>query len=86
MLILCCFNGKHYCHFYFLLDVVAILNYLAAFLLQYLPTILLADVLAMWQIFSPLNIVLVESDGRCYSHVADEKATYLVCHGDVIAQ
>ena len=72
--------------FYFLLDVVAILNYLAAFLLQYLPTILLADVLAMWQIFSPLNIVLVESDGRCYSHVADEKATYLVCHGDVIAQ
>ena len=86
MLILCCFNGRHYCLFYFLLDVVAILNYLAAFLLQYLPTILLADVLAMWQILSPLNIVLVESDGRCYSHVADEKATYLVCHADVIAQ
>ena len=30
MLILCCFNRKHYCHFYFLVDVVAILNYLAA--------------------------------------------------------
>ena len=66
--------------FIFWLNVGAILHYLAAFLLQYLATILLADVLAMWQILSPLNIVLVESDGRCYSHVADEKATYLVCH------
>ena len=31
MLILSCFNGRCYCHFYFLPDVVAILNYLAAF-------------------------------------------------------
>ena len=56
------------------------------FLLQYLATILLADVIAMWQMLSPLNIVLFKSDGRCYSHVADGKATDLICHADVIAQ
>ena len=56
---LSCFHGRHYCHFYFLADVVAILNYLADFLLQYVATILLADVIAMWQMLSPLNIVLL---------------------------
>ena len=47
-------------------------------MLQYIATVILADVIAMWQMESPLVPVLYYSLGRCYCHVADGKATTLV--------
>ena len=44
----------------FMADVVAIVSLLADFfLLQYIATMLLADVVAMWQMLSPLVVVLI---------------------------